>query len=90
MLGESAKYVIYHYAEKNFQLKKEEIPRHPEVFKQAITSFFGEKGFKIIEELIVQKMIQTFKLKHKSKLTFVEVVQAVKKQIKDSENLEKT
>jgi len=75
---ESAKYVIYPYVEKNFRLRREEIPEHPEVFKQAVTSIFGEEGSKIIEKLIAQKMIQTFKLKNKSKLTFVEAVQAVK------------
>ena len=78
MFEESAKYVIYHYVEKNFRLRREEIPEHPEVFKQAVTSIFGEEGSKIIEKLIVQKMIQTFKLKNKSKLTFGEAVQAVK------------
>lgn len=78
VLGESARYVIYQCIEKNFQLTKEEMPEHPEVFKQAMTSILGEEGSKVIEELIVRKMMQTFKLKHKSKLTFVEVVQAVK------------
>jgi hypothetical protein len=78
MLGGNAKYVIYYYIQKNFRLKKEEIPEHPEVFIQAITFFLGEEGSKIIEKLIVQKMMQTFKLKNKSKLTFVKAVQAVK------------
>jgi len=77
-VGESAKYVIYHYLEGDFRLKKDKIPERPEVFKQAMTSIFGEEGSKIIEELIVQKMTQTFKLKHKSKPSFVEVVQALK------------
>ena len=78
VLGESAKYALYQYIEKNFRLKKDEIPQHPEVFKQAITSILGEEVSKLMEELIIQRMTQTFKLKHKSKLTFVEVVQAVK------------
>jgi len=77
-LGESARYVIYHFIEKNFELKKEEIPEHPEVFKKAIISLLGKEGSKLIDELIVQEMAQTFKLEHKSKLTFVEAVQAVK------------
>ncbi len=78
MLGKRAEHVIYHYIEKNAQLRKEEIPEHPEVFKQTITFLLGEEGSKIIEKLIVQKMMQTFKLKNKSKLTFVKAVQAVK------------
>lgn len=78
-LGESAKFVIYHYLEKDFELKKDEILEHPKVFKQALTSIFGEEGSKIIEELIVDEMAQTFKLKHKRKPSLVEVVQAIKK-----------
>lgn len=75
---DSAKHAIYYCLEKDFRLKKDEIPEHPEVFKKAIASIFGEEGSKIIEELIVQKMTKTFKLKHKLKLSFVEVVQRLK------------
>lgn len=77
-VGESIKHVIYFCLEKNFRLKKEEIPEHPEVFEQALASIFGEEGSKIIEELIIQKITQNFNLKHKSKLSFVEALQAVK------------
>ncbi len=77
-LGESTKHVIYHCLEKNFRLKKDEIPEHPEMFEQAITSIFGEEGSKIIEKLIAQKITQNFNLKPKSKLSFVEALQAVK------------
>ena len=75
VIGGRAKYVICECMDKNFRLKKDEIPQHLDVFKQAITSIYGEDVSKLIEELIVQKMTQTFELKHKSKLTFVEVVQ---------------
>lgn len=77
-LGESARYAIYFYLEKDFQLKKSEIPEKPESFCRALSSVFGEEGAKIIEEWILQKMKQSFKLKQRPKLTFSEVVVTVK------------
>jgi hypothetical protein len=78
VLGESAKHVIYHCLEKDFGLQKNEIPEKPEVFEQAITSIFGEEGSKVIEELVVQKLREAFKLSPKSKLTLLDAVLAVK------------
>jgi len=78
VFGESAKHVIYFYLEKDFQLKKTEIPENPETFYKAITSLFGEDGANSIEKSILQKMKLCFKLKHQSKLTFVETVLRLK------------
>ena len=78
VFGESAKQVIYFYLEKDFQLKKTEIPENPETFYKAITSLFGEDGARLIEESILQKMEQSFKIKHRSKLTFVDTVLKLK------------
>lgn len=77
-LGESVKHVIYYYVEENFQLEKNEIPEKPQVFKQAITSMFGEEGAKIIEQLIVQKMRNAFKVRRRLKQTFTDIVVEVK------------
>jgi hypothetical protein len=74
VFGESVKHAIYFYLERDFQLKKTEIPENPATFCKAITSLFGEDGAKSIEESILQKMKLCFKLKHRSKLTFVETV----------------
>lgn len=84
VFGESAKHAIYFYLESDFQLKKTEIPEKPETFCKAITSLFGENGAKLIEESILQKMEQCFKLKHQSKLTFAEAIQAVKAEQKEA------
>jgi len=78
LFGESAKHVVYFYLEKDFQLKRTEIPEKPETFCKAITSLFGEGGAKLIEESILQKMEQSFKLKHQTKLTFFETVLELK------------
>ena len=77
-LGGSAKYVIYFYLEKDFGLKKNEIHEKPETFCRGVSSIFGEEGAKIIEECIIQKMKQSFKLKQRHKSTFVEVILTIK------------
>ena len=78
VFGESVKHVIYFYLERYFQLKKTEIPENPETFCNAINSLFGENGAKLIEKSILQKMELCFKLKHRSKLNFVETVLKLK------------
>ena len=83
LFGKSVKHVIYFCLERDFQLKKTEIPEKPETFCEAIILLFGERGAKLIEESILQKMEQCFKLKQRSKLTFVETVLKLKaKQMK--------
>lgn len=77
-LGENVRRVVYYHVEKTFQLKKNDIPARPEVFEQAIISIFGEKGAKTIEELIIQKMRKTFKLRQRSKQTFTNIVLEVR------------
>jgi len=74
--GENTKHIVYYCLERDFGLKKNEIPERPETFSRAITSIFGE-GAGIIGELIVKKMTLSFKLKQ-SKLTFTEAVVALK------------
>jgi len=78
VFGKSVKEVIYFYLERNFQLKKTEIPEKPETFCKAIISLFGEDGAKLIEESILQKMKLYFKLKHRSRLTFVKTALKLK------------
>ncbi|MDI6846971.1 MAG: hypothetical protein QMD23_02425, partial [Candidatus Bathyarchaeia archaeon] len=78
VFGESVKHVIYFYLERNFQLKKTEIPEKPETFCKAITSLFGEDGAKSIEKSILQKMEPCFNLKHRSKSPFIETVLRLK------------
>jgi hypothetical protein len=74
IFGEAAKEAIYFYLKRNFQLRKTEIPEEPETFCKAITSLFGEDGAKPIEESILQKTRLCFKLKHRSRSTFVKTV----------------
>lgn len=77
-LGESVKHAIYYYVEENFQLKKSQIPREPEVLDKAMVSLFGEEGASIIKELIVRRMRKAFQLKGKSKQTFADFVEQIR------------
>jgi hypothetical protein len=80
----SGKFVIYHYLEKTFRLKREEIPKKPEIFREGLTSIFGEEGADVIERGIIQKLSQCFNLKHQSKLTFAEAVVVIKAKQKET------
>ncbi len=77
-LGGDIRQMVYYHVEKKFQLKKREIPERPEVFKQAIVSIFGEEGANTIEDLIVQEMRKSFKLKPEPRQTFTNLVSEVR------------
>jgi len=52
-LGDSAKQAIYFYLERNFQIKKQDIPDKVDEFVAAIEKIFGE-GAKILEIQIMK------------------------------------
>jgi hypothetical protein len=82
LLGESGKQVIYSYLEKNFKIKRQDIPCKIDEFTDAIERIFGT-GAKILEiqmmKCLFQKVGYNFKHYPRSKcLTFTEYVAAVK------------
>jgi len=77
-LEAGGQHLIYHYLENHFGLKREDIPKKPEMFCKGLALIFGEKGADIIEKWIVEKLRRSFNLKHPSKITFVEAVKMVK------------
>lgn len=77
-LGDGGRKAIYYYLEKNLGLKREEIPRKPEIFWKGLNSIFGEEGARIIEKWILQKLGISFELKVGSKLTFFEAIAIIK------------
>lgn len=83
-LGDGGKKVIYYYLEKNFGLKRKEIPKNPEIFSKGLNSIFGEEGTVSIEKSIVEKLRRSFNMKQRSKITFVEVVAMIKVRQKSS------
>jgi hypothetical protein len=77
-LGDSGKKAVYYYLKKNYRLKREEIPKKPEIFCRGLTLMFGEEGADIIEKWIVEKLKMGFNLKHQSKITFAKAINMIK------------
>jgi len=78
ILGNGGKRVIYYYLEKNFMLKRKDIPKKPKKFLKGLDSMFGEQGKDLIEKWIVEKLKITFNLKQQSKITFAKAVEMIK------------
>jgi len=77
-LGKNAGESIYYYLEKDFNLKKFEMSKKPEIFEKALTKIFGEQGAKTIEKLIIIEIRNTFQLKRSFAFTFKEAVKVIK------------
>jgi hypothetical protein len=93
-LGESSKQAIYFYLDKNFSIRKQDIPYKIEPFKAALEEVFGE-GASFLEVLIMKRLYETvggdFEWNESQEFTFTEYVTAAKrallkrKQIKPTE-----
>lgn len=82
VLGESGKKVVYYYLEKNFKIKKQDIPNKIDKFADAIEKIFGD-GANILEirimKCLFKKIGYTFKkCSKRENLTFVEYIAAAK------------
>lgn len=77
-LGDEGKKAIYYHLEKNFTLKREEIPKKPEIFWKGLNSIFGEEGADTIGKWIIRKLRMSFYLKQRSKITFAEAIAMIK------------
>lgn len=77
-LGKSGKQALIHYLERNIDLKREEIPKKPELFCKGLILVLGEQGSKALGKRITRKLLQSFKLEKKMNLTFVEVIERIK------------
>ena len=86
LLGDSSKQAIYFYLEKNFTVKKQDIPNKIEEFTNAIEEIFGH-GAKILEIKIMKhlfvKVGSAFKyILEKDDLLFVEYIDAARKHVR--------
>jgi hypothetical protein len=77
LLGDGGKKAANYYLEKN-GIKREEILAKPETFRKGLEGILGEKGAKIIESWIAEKLSLSFDLKLGSRLSFVEAVRKIK------------
>ena len=78
-LGESAKYSIYFHLEYSFGLRKEEIPKRPEVFAEKLESLFKD-GSIYIKRLILKRLYESvgLELKCKRNYSFLDYINEVK------------
>ncbi len=81
-LGDSSKLSIYFYLEKNYGIKRQDIPQKTEAFVSAVEKLFGP-GAKFIETLVSKGLCEKAGLNLEEvgvkNLGFVETVALVKK-----------
>jgi len=78
-LGESAKYSIYFHLEYSFGLRREEIPKRPEIFAEKLESLLKD-GSIYIERLILKRLYESvgLELKCKENYSFLDYINEVK------------
>ena len=62
-LGESGKHMIFFHLDKNYSVKKHEIPKKPEAFARGLEKIFGA-GASVLERLIVKSLYSKLGLKY--------------------------
>ena len=79
LLGESAKCSIYFHLETSFEIKREEIPKNPEVFAEKLEELFGG-GSRYIKRLILKRLYESagLELKCKKGYSFTDYINEVK------------
>lgn len=77
-LGKSGAQSFISYLERNVGLRKEEIPRKPELFSKGLYLVFGEQAADVLETTIVQKLLTGLRIDLKTKLTLAGTIVIVK------------
>lgn len=78
-LGESAKFSIYFHLKVSFGLKREEIPKKPEVFAEKLEELFRD-GSKYIKRIILKRLFESvgLELKCKKGYSFTDYINEVR------------
>jgi hypothetical protein len=91
-LGESSRQTIYSYLDRNFRIKKQEIPEKIEAFAGAIESIFGQ-GASLLEIIIMQKLHakvgQQVKWQTSKDLTLAEYVSVAKQSFLEKKEVDR-
>lgn len=77
-LGISQAQAFISHLERNLGLRKEEIPRKPELFSKGLSLVFGEQAGEVLETAIVQKLLASLELDLKIDLTLVGAIVVIK------------
>lgn len=85
-LGESGRQMIFFHLENSYSIKKQDIPKKPEVFAAALEKIFGE-GALILEKLIAESLYSKLGLDYEERSdgTFRNYVREARKQIEEVE-----
>ena len=82
-LGSQTKQAIYSQLEKNYNLKKETIPQHPEEFSEALTKIFGTSALLLEIKIMSALHIKAPKLKinPKTEFSFTSYLKAIQEKL---------
>jgi len=69
VLGESGKQMIFFYLEKNYSIKRHEIPKKSEAFALGLEKIF-QAGASVIEKLIMESLYSKLGLKYEEKKNY--------------------
>lgn len=68
ILGETARDAIFFFIKEEFNLRREEIPRNPEKFSNALKAIFGDAGCFLLEEQILYRLYARLGLTYHGRL----------------------
>ena len=82
IFGEAATLIIYNHLERNYSLKREEIPEKLEVFAMGLEGFLSS-GAQVVERIILEKVYSSFgfQCQVKEGYRFVDYVTRLKKNL---------
>lgn len=82
VFGAPATSIIYNHLERNYSLKREEIPEKLEAFNTGLTEFLSS-GAQVIQKMILEKLYSHTGIKHQIRegYSFVDYVTEVRNQL---------
>jgi hypothetical protein len=65
-LGESGRHMVLYHLERNYSIKRHEIPKNPEAFVAGLEGIFGA-GASVLEKMILKSLYSKLGLKYEEK-----------------------
>jgi hypothetical protein len=69
VLGESGKQMVFFHLQKSYSLKRDEIPKKPEVFITGLQKIFGA-GAMVLEKIILETLNSKLEPKYRGKSSY--------------------
>ncbi len=77
-LGKDGKQTLKNYFQRHVHLERNKIVEEPELFSTRLGLVLGERSAKALEAWIVRKLVSSFELKGKPKLTLAQAIMAIR------------